>query len=375
MIQTPLPAHGGDRQWAARIARCRIEELVDFSASINPLGPPPGVQAAYGEGFADLLHYPAPHGSDLQSALAARLGIEPERIVCGNGAAELLTWAGRECARAGRTVLPIPAFGDYRRALAAFDAPYISVPLAADFSLPKTLPPGDAVMLANPHNPSGYLYSPTALAALFDRFKLLIFDEAFIDFLDDPAAFSALCGPAHPGLIVIRSLTKFYSLPGLRLGYAVLPVAMAARWQAWRDPWPVNALAQHLGVAALADLDFERRTRAWLGPARSRLAAGLALLPGLTVLPGAANFLLVQSAASAVHLQAELLRRHRLLIRHCTSYDGLGERYFRVAVRGESENDLLTGALAEILAKTPATSRVDGCASSPPPSTDPVHPE
>lgn len=344
-----LPAHGGDRHWALQTAGCTLQELIDFSANINPLGPPAAVLDAWQGSTEMLLHYPDPECRELRQALGKHLGVDPDRILCGNGEAELLTWAGRECAQRGTTILPVPTFGDHTRALAAFGARVHKVALNEDFSLPP-LPDGDVLLLANPHNPSGKLYSAGELLMHAERFALVVVDEAFMDFIEHSDEHSLIRHVQQcTRLVVLRSMTKFYSLPGLRLGYAVLHPELARRWQGWRDPWSVNGLAQHLGVIALSDVDFHIQTLTWLPIARARLIEGLAALPGLEVLPGSANFLLVRTKISAVYLQRELLRRHRLFIRHCTSYQGMGERFFRVAVRPDADNALLVSALAEVL--------------------------
>jgi L-threonine-O-3-phosphate decarboxylase len=344
----PLPVHGGDLQWAAAVAHCRPDEIVDFSASINPLGPPEAVRTAWQHSLDLVRHYPDPHCRQLRDALAAHFGLAPESIVCGNGAAELIGLAARDLAAGGTTLLPIPAFGDYRRALTAAGAQVTELPLSPDSRLPERLPTADGLLIANPHNPSGRLYGRSEILALCADYPLVVVDEAFMDFVSPEA--SCLSAVAErPNLVVIRSLTKFYSLPGLRLGFAAVSAERRVRWQGWRDPWSVNALAQALGVCALGDRNFAERTWQWLATERPRLAAGLDRLPGLRVLPGAANFLLVETATSALVLQRALLVGHRLLIRHCTSFPGLGERYFRVAVRSSAENERLLGALASVL--------------------------
>jgi histidinol-phosphate/aromatic aminotransferase/cobyric acid decarboxylase-like protein len=146
---------------------------------------------------------------------------------------------------------------------------------------------------------------------------------------------------------VVRSLTKFYSLPGLRLGYAIAHPDRLRAWQKWRDPWPVNALAAAAGMAVVSDTEFAAQTRQWLQTARSQLFDGLAQLPGLQPLPGAANFLLVRSRQSSSQLQQALLQRHQILIRDCLSFEELGDRYFRVAVRSEADNRRLLDGLRE----------------------------
>jgi len=150
-------------------------------------------------------------------------------------------------------------------------------------------------------------------------------------------------------LVILRSLTKFYSLPGLRLGYAIAHPDRLQRWQQWRDPWTVNTLAAAAGAAVLTDTEFQQQTWTWLKTARTQLFDGLKYLPGLAPYPSAANFLLVRCDRSSVALQQQLLQQHQILIRDCLSFPELGDRYFRVAVRRPEENQRLLDGLAAIL--------------------------
>jgi histidinol-phosphate/aromatic aminotransferase/cobyric acid decarboxylase-like protein len=149
----------------------------------------------------------------------------------------------------------------------------------------------------------------------------------------------------YANLVVLRSLTKFYSLPGLRLGYAIAHPDYLAKWQLWRDPWPVNTLAAAAAIASLQDREFQQQTWTWLPPARNQLFQGLAKIPGLQPQVSAANFLLVESQESTSQLQQQLLKHHQILIRDCLSFKELGDRFFRVAVREESDNQRLLTAL------------------------------
>ena len=152
----------------------------------------------------------------------------------------------------------------------------------------------------------------------------------------------------YPNLVILRSLTKFYSLPGLRLGYAIAHPERLQRWQALRDPWPVNTLAAAAAAAVVQDIEFQQQTWAWLPPARLQLFQGLAKIPWLKPFESAANFLLVQSEQPTQELQLRLLQQHQILIRDCCSFPSLGDRYFRVAVRSETENARLVEAMTTI---------------------------
>ena len=354
LIAQARPMHGGNRQWAADLAGIAPEQILDFSASINPLGPPKSAIAAIQSHLSDLNHYPDPEYTLLRQALGKFHQLSPEWILAGNGVAELLTWVGRDLSQLSATVLFTPAFTDYYRALKAFDCQVETYPLLSknksfclNAELPEIVnPQTKGILINNPHNPTGYLFSRDSLLPYLAEFALVVIDEAFMDFLSPDQQQSLIdLVPLHPNLVILRSLTKFYSLPGLRLGYAIAHPERLQRWQAWRDPWCVNSLAAAAGIAVVEDVEFQQKTWAWLKVAKSQLFIGLSQISGLNPLPNAANYLLVQTEIAGSLLQKQLLQNDQILIRDCLSFPELGDRYFRVAVRLESENQRLIESL------------------------------
>ncbi|MBP0017807.1 MAG: threonine-phosphate decarboxylase [Cyanobacteria bacterium SBLK] len=346
------PEHGGNLNWAAAIAGCSPEDILDFSASINPLGPPQSAIAAIQESLTSLSRYPDPQYPQLRSALARWHDLPPDWILPGNGSAELLTWACQDLAEQARVILPVPAFGDYQRGLQAFSARVYPYPLMPDVSLEGLWlsPPQTGLLLNNPHNPTGHLWTIQQNLSLLDSFDLVVLDEAFMDF-PVPSEQQSLASYVqdYPNLVILRSLTKFYSLPGLRLGYAIAHPERLKRWQKRRDPWCVNALAAAAGEAVLSDREFQQQTWDWLGNARDFLFRNLAALPGLAPLPGVANFLLVKSQYSCSQLQLKLLNSNKIFIRDCLSFPELGDLYFRIAIRSPEDNQRLIGALSSAI--------------------------
>ncbi|AFY50852.1 L-threonine O-3-phosphate decarboxylase [Nostoc sp. PCC 7524] len=365
------PAHGGNLAWAAALAGCLPDAIVDFSASISPLGPPKSAIAAIQSQIGNLRHYPDPDYSDLRFALGNFHQLPPEWILPGNGSAELLTLAGRELAELAATVLITPAFGDYYRTLAAYNAKVLECKLlSAENRVPlavaeleqraelqsllsiqdSALLTNSALLLNNPHNPTGQLFTREAILPYLQQFALVVVDEAFMDFVppDEEQSLIDLV-QEYENLVVLRSLTKFYSLPGLRLGYAIAHPDRLRKWQLWRDPWPVNTLAAAAAVAALQDIEFQQQTWHWLPPARQQLFQALASIPGLQPQLSAANFLLVETQQSSLQLQQQLLQNHQILIRDCLSFKELGDRFFRLAVRSDSDNQRLVTALNLVL--------------------------
>ncbi len=356
MLSSPLtrPQHGGNLTWAASIAGCSTSDILDFSASINPLGPPLSALKAIQTHLQELKAYPDPGYPELRQALSqVHSAIDPDWILPGNGAAELLTWAGRELAQLETVCLLTPAFGDYRRSLQAFEANIVECSMSVvdgQWSGGSELAAGrGGLLLNNPHNPTGRLFSQAEILPYLEQFDLVVVDEAFMDFLPPQQQQSLIPWVAeYPNLVVLRSLTKFYSLPGLRLGYAISDPDRLQRWQEWRDPWPVNVLAAAAGIAGVQDQTFQHQTWEKLASARLQLFQGLAEFPQFHPYPSAANFLLVYSLESVSQLQTALLQQHQILIRDCLSFEELGDHYFRVAVRTPTENQRLLDALANV---------------------------
>lgn len=361
-----VPTHGGNLVWAAQIAACSPHALLDFSASINPLGMPDSAAQALQSALSTLTTYPDPSYTHLKQAIASHHQIDPDWILPGNGAAELLTWACRDLAAQKATYLITPAFADYDRALRAARAKVRRCPLASpDWpllqvpGLPKLLtsqsaiPQDYGILLNNPHNPTGQLIDAGDLKTqILDNpyYRLVVIDEAFMDFLPIDRQHSLISLVAdYPQLIILRSLTKFYAIPGLRLGYAIAHPDRFKQWQTWRDPWSVNTLAARVGEVVLGDRNFQTQTYAWLETAQPKLKTDLAQIPGLVIYPSCVNFLLVRSPVPVPALQAQLLKKHQIYIRDCLSFAELGEFYFRIAVRTIEENDRLVEALREML--------------------------
>lgn len=356
--------HGGDIAAIAERYGVDARSLLDFSVNVNPLGPPAALLRELAEAANDvveLARYPEADAAPLRTALSTFLDVEPEAIVVGNGAAALLETALLSGVR--RCVVPIPAFSEYRRALNALGAELVAVPLdpAANFALEaahlfEALRASDAqaCIVTNPHNPSGALTSVEVVRAVRAAARTFgartIVDEAFIDYA--PHASIAPDAVRDAGLIVVRSLTKFFAVPALRVGYAVCAPEVARQMRARLPSWPVTTLAMRAVAAALSEAKYADATRRHNERGRRDLGAALARL-GIHVFPSAANFLLLDVPArgrSSREVTHELIANARLVVRDTSSYDGLGAGCFvRVAVRGRDDNARLVAAFANLL--------------------------
>ena len=272
-------------------------------------------------------------------------------------AAELFTWAARDAAAAGLSGLLAPGFADYRRALQCWDASWLETALALswDHAGPLHHPPlkGSVAWICNPHNPTGQLWCRSSLEAMLDRHALVICDEAFLPLVPEAEHQSMIPLVAqHPNLVVIRSLTKLFGVAGLRVGYAIAQPDRLKRWKAWRDPWPVNGLAAALTEQWLGRPGryrrWCRRVQHWTATQGAWMQRELARVPGITPMPSAANFLLISGCHSLVPLREALELNHRILLRDCRSFAGLGETWLRIGLQSARNNRRIVRALQQV---------------------------
>lgn len=351
--------HGGNVYEIAAQAGCSPEDILDFSASINPLGPPPGLARVISGCFRRLESYPDIHNRTLIDAVAKFHGVDPECVAVGNGSTELIYWLPRALG-IKNALAALPTFGEYAKAFELNGTvPRKLVSSAGDFfqptveSLAQSLSrePVEAVLLTHPGSPSGTLLDGRLTDWICDSAAefantLFIIDEVFIDFCEEESLKRFL--DRMQNLVIIRSLTKFYGLPGLRIGYLLANPAIASRVRRHLPPWSVNTLAQTAGAYCFTKDRYRRRTLELVGKERKRLSGELSAIPGLEVFPGRANYLLVRLAPAlpaASALKREVFHADRILIRDCGSFEGLDDRYFRVAVRLPAQNDRLIEAL------------------------------
>jgi len=350
--------HGGNREAAAARLNCRPSQLLDASASLIPWSP-----RASRIPLASIRHYPDRGHALIRRLLGALHGLEFSFLLPGNGAAELFTWAARDAAEQGLSVLAAPGFADYKRALRCWSATsrQQQLPLLWDEGFPQPSPdPGEGSVLwiCNPHNPTGQLWSRASLQPLLERYALVICDEAFLPLVPNGEQQSLIPLVAeHSNLVVIRSLTKLYGIAGLRLGYAVAQPQRLQRWAEWRDPWPVNGIALAIGEQLLSSPrryhSWCARVQRWTATEGAWMQRQLAALPGITPMPSAVNYLLIRANRSLVPLREALEQRHRILLRDCRSFEGLGETWLRIGLQSRRNNRRIVWAMREELKRSP----------------------
>jgi histidinol-phosphate aminotransferase len=357
----PKAVHGGLKPGDLRLLGLNVEDVVDFSASINPLGPPSRVWEAMAR--VDLSSYPDPECTALREALSAKLGVGPECITIGNGSTELIHLVARGCLGPGavgsnRVFILSPTFGEYEAACRLAGANVTFLPSDEDRGFQWDIDhvcrvirderPG-LVFVCNPNNPTGVYLERSAVSRLAEAVGddgLLVLDEAYISFVDGAWDALACLGISRDtsNVVLLRSMTKDYALTGLRLGYGVASEQVSRLMSAYQPGWSVNSLAQAAGLAALSDDAHLDKSRECVRQGKAYLRQELTAL-GLRVPPDAANFLLIDVGDGA-RVRAGLLRQG-VCVRDCASF-GLPQ-YIRVGVRAIPDCRRLVDGLKEVI--------------------------
>lgn len=350
--------HGGDVEKVARKYGFSMEEIIDFSSNINPLPLPEKARDYVLSRWREIARYPDREYHELRTALAHYTGYSPEWISVGNGATELIYLAMRTL-NPRRVLLPAPSFAEYEQALAGRETRIDFFPLReeADFQLnveafAEKLKEGyDLAVLCNPNNPTGQLVAPAGLKLIVEeacrRGTYLLLDETFIEFVPDVKQSSMLPILAdYDKLMLVRAFTKFFAMPGLRLGYCLAHPSLQARMAEYKEPWTVNVMAALLGAYLVKDEDYIARTRAWIASERPYCYRELKKLPDLKVIPSTANFLLLKLTGQRTLPELKnLLLNDAIMIRDAGSFRYLNDRFFRVAIKDRVQNEKLLEAL------------------------------
>lgn len=342
--------HGGN------IWKYPDKQIIDFSANINPLGIPANIKKLLSKSLDILENYPDPDCMELRKSLQNHHEIPKENFIFGNGALEII-YNTLQLLKPKRVLLLAPSFSEYANVARLIDAKIDQLQLNAsnDFQiyLDKIIPhlKNDQVMfITNPNNPTGALCQLSDMIQLIKECRKagtrLIVDEAFIDFSfitdHDVSVIKEVIEQEH--LIVIRSFTKFFACPGLRLGYAVIPNSLISKFNDYQYPWNINTLAQIVGQTMIENQNYRKETLKIIKKERLFLQSELAKLQGIRQFPSSANFLLCKLKVpinTDSHMLSEILLQQGILIRTCENFNGLDQFYFRIAVKNHAENKIL----------------------------------
>ena len=355
--------HGGEVWEIASETGFTVNELIDFSSSINPLGPSPRALEAIKNSLDKLHLYPDSNSTALREAIACHFDdLSKNNIVIGNGSTELIYLFAEIFLKKGDVaVVAAPSFGEYASAIVKSGAKPKLVELNQGFQVEpevfkREMLNAKAVFLCNPNNPTSMLIPHDALMEIVvkarDEEILVFLDEDFIEFVNEERRHSlANIIKSFPNVFVLRTFTKFFGLTGLRVGYGIADERTIGVFSKAKMPWNVNSLAQVAAVAALADAEHSKRTLEVVQIEKEFLVRELARIECFKVFTADTNFIFIdvrQSGFSAYQLKTNMLKLG-LLVRDCSSFVGLDSYYLRVAVRNRAENTRLLDAFRKVL--------------------------
>lgn len=354
--------HGGDIWGAARGMGVPLSQVLDLSASLNPLGPPPGLREELDRSFDDLCHYPDRQAIELRQSLAQRHGLDPANVCPGNGSTALIRLIVRVM-DLSPIVVVAPSFGEIPRSLALSGRHFHYLFTKEANAFAGTADDlGDlwehdpsCVFVTNPVSPSGVCWDQNVLRQLLAQAKRrqcwVVLDEAFIDFVSqEHADWSAKQIPDNPRLLVLRSMTKIFCMAGLRLGYLLAHREAIGTLAPLGEPWSVNTMAQRAGVFCLNQEQYLKDTYDAVARLREMMSKRLSSM-GLKVYPSQVNYLLVRlkrTGPDAAEVAASCAQSG-VLVRDCNSFPGCDSHHLRLAVCNPSDQERLWRALDQAL--------------------------
>ena len=333
-------------------------KILDFSANIHPEGVPAEVKKAMMEALEASSYYPDPECGDLRYSIAEKEHVKMEHVICGNGAAELIFHLAFAVG-AKTLLLPVPSFLEYEDAFLAaakgnlmiekYQIDPVSFLIKEDL-LDKMDASVDVLVLCQPNNPTGQLVEMNVMQRILDRAKeqniVLLLDECFLDFVIDGKRYSVIPRyQEYPNVFILKSFTKMYGIPGIRLGYGICSdTRLLKQLRTSLQPWNVSHVAQAAGIAACGMKEYEKWTVDRIAKNREWLIKRLRLL-GFQVWEGSANYVFFR-VKGCTDL-CEICLRQEICIRSCSNYRGLEDDYYRIAVKTEEENRRLIRTLTE----------------------------
>jgi threonine-phosphate decarboxylase len=348
--------HGGEPICDFKRLGIKPRPVIDFSVNVNPLGPPPQITETWSRWHHDIQRYPSPGGEGVLRFYRERFDLPEESIVAGNGSTELIYLVPRALSLK-TAAASAPSFHDYSRSIFLNDGEVFEFPglesteEAWEKTVGEILPKVQALFIGNPNNPTGQLLTAEKILETAMRFpdKWFLVDEAFIQFVETPERHSLLCPQRlRKNIVVFHSLTKFYALAGLRIGAAIGHPETMAKLRAHKEPWSVSLPAERAAGLLSTCNSYEEQTRALIFQERKTMADFVHALSIMKALPPTANFVLAHWTATPNldDLLRALLERG-IYIRDARNFSGLSNNWFRFAILGEKENQLLQRAFLQ----------------------------
>lgn len=358
-----IPKHGGNIYKEAEKLGFRPEELLDFSANINPLGIPPNLKEHLRGSLEGCINYPDPDSTELKGKLGAYTGLSPSNICVGNGALDLL-YMLFHALKIKRVVIPAPSFNEYEKAAGTSGADVVyherleraGFKLNFDELLSFTLENNaDAVLICNPNNPTSTAEKAEELVRFIGKAAenniIVITDEAFAELTKNIEELTvAPFVNKYINLYVIRAFTKYFGIPGLRLGYCLSAKENISSMEEIQPSWPINTLASQAGIVFDIDKEYISKTKGWIRIEPDYLYNELCQIQEIKAYPPETNFILCKLTAENWNAErlGELFIKDRILIRNAGNFPFLDNTYFRLAVKDRKSNEKLIETLKNI---------------------------
>ncbi|WP_297598251.1 threonine-phosphate decarboxylase CobD [uncultured Cetobacterium sp.] len=349
-----MDLHGGN---IYKLKREKGIEVLDYSSNINPLGVPESFKDAVIKNFDSLERYPDIDYTELRQAIAKYNDCSIENIVVGNGATEVLFLYMKAIA-AKKVLIIAPTFAEYERAAKSAGRDVKFFPLSKDFSLNENLlldfiTDEEVVVICNPNNPTGKFQKLEKIEkianALEKKGKKLFIDEAFVEFVDGWEEKTAAL-LKHKNIFILRALTKFFALPGVRLGYGItLDLELLEKIKEIREPWSVNGVAEIAGKTMLLDKKYIRETEEWIKEEKIWFYQELLKLDKVEVSPTETNFILVKLLEDNAKSFRKKMIEAGVLVRDASNFMFLDESYIRLAIKDRDKNQKVLDALKKVM--------------------------
>ena len=348
--------HGGNAKEISRSNNIAYDKIIDFSANINPLGMPESVKKAIIENLSEAEKYPDITYYELKSVISEFENITSNNLILGNGAAEVLFNVVRGINPKNSLILA-PTFSEYEEAVKAINGNIIYYKLKEEnqFRIQKDIlnyinRDLNLLFICNPNNPTGVITEKELILKILDNAEkknvIVLIDESFLDFIKDDFSMIGYISK-YENLIIIKSLTKFFALPGIRIGYGISGnIELIKKFESISPAWNINIFAEIATKAGLKDEKYIINSIKYVDDVKDYLYGELKKINKLKVYEPSVNFILLQTLTK-INLQEELLK-YNILIRSCSNYNGLNNNYYRVAVRSHQENFILIKSFVDI---------------------------
>lgn len=330
-------------------------EIIDFSSNINPLGPPEGLYRELIESFSSLKSYPDIKYRDLKESIGKYLKCDSENVVLGNGAVEIIN---NFIQLFHRVVVFLPSFSEYEKRGKVLGKEILKLHLNEEFridiqTLSDTLKEKDILVIGNPNNPTGLRLKKEEILGIYDmvvqKRAFLLLDEAFFEFSqEDYDSIELLKLRNFERAAIIRAATKFFSLPGIRLGYACTSIDMSKEYEEIELPWSINSMADCAGRYIFKCRDFIENSKVYINGEREFLLTELSKLDGIKVFHTESNYILIKLLNWNEDFVFCYFLKKGLLIRKCSSFEGLDKTYIRVAIKDRESNMKLVDVFKEL---------------------------